>query len=565
MLTYLHVKNIALIDELEVDFNEGFNILTGETGAGKSIIIGSINAVLGNKTSKDFIRKGCDYALIQLVFSITSKSIYNKLEALGIKIDDELIITRKISHNGRSVYRINGEVVNSYFVKDIAGLLIDLHSQHEHQSLLKKKNHIKLLNKFLGPSIEKPLKILKEKIKQLKTLKSEISIDMMDDESRLREISFLEYEINEIESAQLEIGEDIILEQELKKMSHMQLIRQSLASINQYMTGEDITSNVTISVNNAIKTMQSIRDFDEQLNILAGQLDDIDLLIGDFTRELTNYADNLYIDEDAVLTMSHRMDLINSLKMKHGQSIEIILEGLKQKKDRLFNLKNFEEQIDRIKRECNRLEQDIYKLCQKLSDIRKNGAVKVSEMILCALKELNLNDSKFDISIKQKDHYDSNGWDDVEFMISTNVGETLKPLIDVASGGEISRVMLAMKSVLANYDDIDTLIFDEIDAGISGRTAQVVAEKMAILSRKTQLLCITHLPQIAAMADTHYLIEKSNTENKTKISMSKLDESKVSIELARLLSGAKLTDTVINNAKEMKRLANELKENMVFK
>lgn len=561
MLTYLHVKNIALIDEMEIDFNDGFNIMTGETGAGKSIIIGSINAVLGNKLPKDFIRKNEDYALIELIFQLSSKEAIERLKELDIDNDEELLISRRINQNGRSVFKMNNQVVNASDVKEITSLLIDLHSQHEHQSLLNKKNHIKLVDRYLGDNVEKILYELKNKYKiymELKNKVNEFSIDIKD---RKQEIDFLSYEINEIESAKLTVGEDDRLEELYKKQANMQVIHNNLSNTYELMSDSNHQGSMSLQISRAIELLNSIKNYDNKLVEFYGQLEEIDVLITEFGRDIYHYIEDLDIDEESLAYTGNRIHLINGLKMKHGNKIEDILEALSVKKEKLDQLINYEENINKLNKEIDIIEKELIKLCSKLTRLREDGANKLAKQIVENLKDLNLKDSQFKINISKKESYTSEGWDDVEFMITTNIGEELKPLIQIASGGELSRVMLAIKSVFANCDEIATLIFDEIDSGISGRTAQMVAEKMVSLSKSRQLICITHLPQIAAMADSHYLISKNNNIDKTITSMIKLKEDDIPHELSRLIGGAKITDSIFKSAVEMKKLANEVKKN----
>ncbi|PKM95874.1 MAG: DNA repair protein RecN [Firmicutes bacterium HGW-Firmicutes-1] len=559
MLTYLHVKNIALIDELEVDFDGGFNILTGETGAGKSIIIGSINAVLGSKVSKDFIRKDEENALVELMFQVTSKDVLKQLKDLEIDCDGEVLISRKISQNGRSVFKVNGQVVNAEGVKNMTSLLIDLHSQHEHQSLLEKKNHIRLLDKYLGNKVELIQNELKAKYKKYQQLKNEIKEFSLDHETIKREISFLEYEIVEIENAQLTPGEDELLDLEYKKQSNIQSIQSTLSNIREMIDGQDHISSVSFQVTKALELMNRIKGLDHTLVKLTEQLEQIDFILMDFNHDTYEYIDNLIMDEEALDYTRKRIDTINGLKMKHSNNIEEILLMLEVKREKHQKLLHHEESLEKIRNEMMILEREIIDLCKSLTTVRVEGSKELSKQIVVALKDLNLNNTDFLIQCLQKEAFGPDGWDDVEFMISTNIGENMKQLIQIASGGELSRVMLAIKSVLADCDEISTLIFDEIDNGISGRTAQMVAEKMVRLSRSRQLICISHLPQIAAMADNHYLIEKRSNNDKTITTMVKLKEEEIPNELSRLIGGAKITESIQKSAIEMKKLANEVK------
>lgn len=558
MLTYLHVKNIALIDELEVDFNDGLNILTGETGAGKSIIIGSINAALGSKISKDFLRSGSEDALIEILFQINSQILIDKIKDFGIDIKDgELLISRKMIQNGRSVFRVNGQVANTNIVKKISESIIDIHSQHEHQSLLNKKNHIKLLDSFLGEKIERDLNIYRSKYKEYLKIKQEI-IDDQDPEIRKRELSFLEFEINEIESANLTINEDKELSKKYKLLSNSQKIRSVLSEIYNNII-DDNSYNISHNISEAIKDITTIRKLDSDLENLSEQLEQIDLLISDFSRDLNLYVNNIDVNEEELEMVHNRLDLINNLKMKYGDTIDDILDLLESKINKHEKLINYEKNVLKIQENISKYEDELINISEKISNIRNKGAKELSSQIIDVLKDLNLKDTKFEVKIDKKYNFDVDGIDDVEFLISTNKGEPTKPLIQIASGGELSRIMLAIKSVLANCDEISTLIFDEIDSGISGRTAQMVAQKLEKLAKNRQILCITHLPQIAAMSDTHYVIEKINKNKQTLTKMKKLNNDEIPNELARLIGGAEITDTVIKSAIEMRSLAKDIK------
>lgn len=559
MLSYLHVKNIALIDELEIDFNEGLNVLTGETGAGKSIIIGSIDSVLGQKIPKDFVRKDAEFALVELIFQVSSPKIIEQLREMDIEIEEELLISRKISSNGRSVFKINGEAVNLNDLKTITSLLIDLHSQHEHQSLLEKKNHVYLLDRYLGDLVSQELSKLKTFIKRYQSLKNEAKDFTLDENLRSREIAFLEYEINEIEQAQLVVSEDLVLEATFKKQSNMHTIQKVLSEI--YQIAEESSYSLSNQLSVALDKLNSIKLMDEAIDGLSEQLIQIDDLTRDFSRDLFHYADDLVVDAQLLEDIRIRIDLINTLKTKHGRTIEEILEVLDEKNKKLNQLNHFEERLKEIQQELRSIELDINNLCLEISKQRIKGAKELSQKIVIALHDLNLKNTSFEIKISEKSQFNQEGKDEVEFLISTNMGEDLKPLIQIASGGELSRVMLGIKSVLADCDEIDTLIFDEIDTGISGRTAQMVAEKMLYLSKIRQIICITHLPQIASMADHHYLIEKKVVDSHTITSMEKLTDQQIPNELARLIGGAKITEAVIASAQEMKNLANDLKRN----
>lgn len=557
MLQNLHVKNLALIDETEVDFRNGLNILSGETGAGKSIIIGSINLALGEKVQKEMLRENADYALVELIFSVTDEKQKELLRELDVfPENDEVILSRKIV-NGRGVAKVNAESVPASKMREIASILIDIHGQHEHQSLLSKKKHLEILDDYAKEEIFDPKEKLREAYKNYRALLEELKAADVDEEERLREISFLEYEIKEIEDADLKEGEDEALEADYRKFSNGKKIMEAVNAAYQY-TGNQ-SDNVSELTGRALRELNAASAYDEKVKGLEEQLLEIDNLVNDFNRELVDYIDETEFDDETFYRMEKRLDELNHLKSKYGSTIADILSELEKKQGRLQQLQDFDQYIGNLKQKLADAEQDLKKYCDKVSKIRKKYAKKLTGAVTEALKDLNFLDVKFEMEFGQTADYTANGTDDPEFLISTNPGEPVKPLGKVASGGELSRIMLAIKTVLADQDAIETLIFDEIDSGISGRTAQMVSEKMNVLAKNHQIICITHLPQIAAMADAHYLIEKS-VENKTTVSKIKCLSGEESIdELARMLGGVEITEKVRESAREMKELAHQKK------
>lgn len=558
MLLNLHVKNLALIEEADVYFTEGLNILTGETGAGKSIIIGSINLGLGGKIARDLIRESGDYALIELVFHLEDPMLIDKMKELDVFPEEgQIILSRKIM-KGKSVSKVNGEIVPTSTLKSIGELLIDIHGQHEHQSLLYKKNHLEILDEF----VKKEILPLKQEVSsyyvEYISARKKLDEAMNDDDMREREISFIEFEVNEIAEASLIKGEDTELEIMHKRLINGKKISDTVKNVYGY-TGYEETDTAGEQIGRALKELSTVTEYDNKLEELCTQLGDIDGLLNDFNRELSTYADTLNFSPESFKEMEERLDVINHLKSKYGQSIDSILMYKEKKEKRLEQLKNYEEYVESLQRKCKESEEKLKNASLKLSKIRKKYASKLVVKIKEGLVDLNFLDVEFDMVFGTLDHYTSNGIDDGEFMISTNPGEKIRPLKNVASGGELSRIMLAIKTVLADEDATGTLIFDEIDVGISGRTAQMVSEKLAVIGKNHQVICITHLPQIAAMADSHFAIEKNVIGNGTFTSIKKLNENEIIQELARILGGAKITETVLESAKEMKELANRTK------
>ena len=558
MLQNLHVKNLALINETEVDFKEGLNILSGETGAGKSIIVGSINFALGEKVQKEMLRENADYALVELIFSVTDPRQKELLKELDvIPENDQIILSRKIV-NGRGVAKVNSESVPVSKMKAIASVLIDIHGQHEHQSLLSKRKHLEILDDYAKEELADWKQKVRASYQEYRRIEEELAHADVNEEERLRELSFLEYEVREIEEAGLEIGEDETLEANYRKFSNGKKIMEAVNGAYLLTGSQDDSASELIG--RAVRELGAGAAYDEQVKSLEEQLLQIDSLVNDFNREIAEYIDETEFDDETFYQMEKRLDEINHLKSKYGNSIASVLEAAEEKRERMAKLADYDAYLSRLKKqlECAREELDGY--CEQVSKIRKKYAVTLTAAVTEALKDLNFLDVRFEMHFERTPDYTANGTDDAEFLISTNPGEPVKPLGKVASGGELSRIMLAIKTVLADNDAIETLIFDEIDSGISGRTAQMVSEKMNVLGRNHQIICITHLPQIAAMADAHYLIEKS-VENQTTVSRIRELSGEESIEeLARMLGGVEITDKVRESAKEMKELARQKKK-----
>ncbi len=558
MLLNLHVKNLALIEEEEVEFGHGLNILTGETGAGKSILIGSILLALGGKVSKGMLRENADYALVELTFSVELPHQMRELEKMDIFPEDgQLILSRKIMKTGRSVCRINSETVSASLMQKAASLLIDIHGQHEHQSLLMRKNHIKYLDSYAKQDLGDRLQMLQNCYRAYMDGKKLLEEASLDQEQQRREISFLEYEIREIDDAHLQSGEDEELEAAFRRLSHGRKILEAAAECRELCA--DGNGNASDCIGRASRTLISVAEYDDQAGILADQLQEIDSLLSDFNRELVSYLDDFSFSDEEFAEVQERLDLINHLKSKYGNTIEEILSRKADKEAELEKLAHYDEYRRELEQNLDRAEQELRRIFGEVSEIRRLVAEAFTEEIRKALVSLNFQQVQLTMEFQRTDHYTANGWDDVRFLISTNPGEPMKPLDSVASGGELSRIMLAIKTVLAENDEIETLIFDEIDSGISGRTAQMVAEKMKLTAASHQVICITHLPQIAAMADTHFLIEKTSDDSSTISRIRLLHRQESIAELARMLGGVRITEAVMENAREMKNLADSVR------
>ncbi len=553
MLISLHVKNFAIINEVEINFKEHLNIMTGETGAGKSIIIGSVNAALGAKISKDIVRSGAEYALVELVFETKDEAVFKAMRELDIPVEGEqIIISRKIM-TGRSICKINGENITASALATIAGMLIDIHGQHEHQSLLNKTKHMEIVDRFAKDEIGQLKPELERAYKEYISLKQEYENAGIDEEKRLREISFLEYEVNEIKSASLIPGEDEELATLYKKLSNANTLSEGVQNVYHF-TGYEANSAGDF-VGRALRQLIKLSEFDDSINGLLSQMTDIDGLLNDFNRDLSEYISDLENPEEELMEVTKRLDLVNHLKAKYGNTVEQILSYCKECEDKLTKYQAYDVYLEKLEKSLGEAENKLRELCSALSKLRMKKAKELTIRIKEALVALNFLDVKFDMVIEQTEHYTANGFDDGEFIISTNPGEALKPLSRIASGGELSRIMLGIKSVLADKDEIETLIFDEIDVGISGRTAQKVSEQLSVIANHHQIICITHLAQIAAMADSHYIIEKQTDGVSTETVIRKLDEHETVDELSRILGGAQITERVRENAKEMKELA----------
>ena len=553
MLQNLHVKNLALIDESEVEFSNGMNILSGETGAGKSIIIGSINLALGEKVQKEMLRDNGESAFVELIFSVENEKTKKALEELDIELeDDQVILSRKITA-GRAVGRVNGEAVSVSRMKEIASVLIDIHGQHEHQSLLSKKKHLDILDEYAKEELAEKKEKMSLLYQQYKKEKEEWASSNVDVEERNRELSFLEYEVKEIEDAHLAVGEDESLEADFRKFSNGKKIMEAMQE-SYGLTGEGMESASEL-LSRALRELASVSGYDEKIQTMEQELIEIDNLLSDFNHELSAYLSDAEFDDETFYEVEKRLDLINHLKSKYGADIPAILQNLQEKQDRIQVLSDYEQYLAKLEAQLDKTKKVLSAVCQEVSEIRKKYAVVLCKAITEALKDLNFLDVQFTMNFETLGDFTANGVDDAEFMISTNPGEPVKPLGKIASGGELSRIMLAIKTVMAGNDHIGTLIFDEIDSGISGRTAQMVSEKMNLLGKSHQIICITHLPQIAAMADSHYLIEKFVENQNTHSRIHKLGEEDSVKELARMLGGVEITDTVLESAKEMKHLA----------
>ena len=549
---------MALIRELEMDFGKGLNILTGETGAGKSILIGSINVALGMQSFKGFAREGADTALVELVFSVEDDALRRKIEALELSVEDgQVILSRRLSGT-RSISKVNGETVPLSVVRELASLLIDIHGQHEHQSLLYKKNHLRILDEFAREELGAYKEKNAELYAQYAALKKQMESSVLDEAARKKEADFLQVEVEEIENAGLRAGEDEEVEAQYRKMANARRIAEDAAEA--YRLTCEGPGNAGDSVSSALARLLYVSGYDREVEELAGQLSEIESLLSDFNRSLSSYLDDLTFDEGEFAQLESRLDEINRLKTKYGNTIEEILAYKEEKEQRLQKLADYDTYLANLEKQYRQSEERLRENSEKMSEIRSRYAKKLSQMIQAELIDLNFLETNFETEVSQTGTLSAEGMDEVCFLISMNPGSPLRPLGDVASGGELSRIMLAIKTVLAEKDDMPSLIFDEIDVGISGRTAQKVSEKMAVIAANHQVLCITHLAQIASMADNHFLIEKSVQNQSTETTIRELNRDESIKELARILGGARITDLTLQSAREMKEMAESAKK-----
>ena len=468
MLRSLRVKNLALIRETEVEFGEGLNILTGETGAGKSLLIGSVNLALGGKFEKDMLRRGEENGLVELVFDCEEERLAEKLKSMDLEPSEDgtVILSRKLS-SGKSICRINGETVTAKQVKELSELLIDIHGQHEHQSLLNKKKHMEILDAYAGAEFAECAGRVAALYHECTALEKKITEETLDDTSRSREQSLAEFEQKEIADASLQPGEDEELEQAYRKMSNSRKIAESLAESYQ-LSGNDAEDGAGNSLSRALRALRSVTMYDPALEQMEEQLAELESLLSDYNHDVSEYMSDLEFDEEDFRSTEDRLNTINHLKGKYGNTIEEILRYKEEKEAYLEKLADYDAYMQKLNAEWEEKQALLKKACEELSEIRRKNAAVLTQKLKDALIGLNFLTVEFDIAVRPGQAITTKGYDDVEFLISTNPGESLKPLNQVASGGELSRVMLAIKTVLAGKDAIDTLIFDEIDTGISG-------------------------------------------------------------------------------------------------
>ena len=558
MLRNLHIKNLALIREVDVDFGEGLNILTGETGAGKSIIVDSIGLALGGRVQRDLTRSGEGASLAELVFEVTDEETLKALREHDVEPEDGVVLISRKILDGRSQCRINGETRTAQEVREVAGCLLDIHGQSEHQKLLKSDCQLDLIDSYGRSEIEDIKEQVASDYKVWSGIRKALGKEELSEEERVRRASFLEFEIGEIDDADLRPGEDEEVEKRYRKLANARRIAESVEAVHE-ATGYDSSESAGEVIGRALKRLEGISEYDEALSEYYDALSEIDSLLNDFNRGIADYAGDLSFEQDSFEETENRLNTINRLKAKYGKTVEEILENRDEKRLELKNLEDYEATRARMKKELETAETRLKESSAALTGLRKKWAGTFRREAAKQFAELNFARADFGIEFRESSSFSANGRDAVEFTIATNPGEERRPLRNVVSGGELSRLMLGIRTMFADTDSTDTIIFDEVDTGISGRTAQMAAEKLARVALHHQVLCITHLPQIAAMADTHYGITKAVNDSLAITNIEPLSRSESVDELARLIGGAEITDNTLASAREMKEMSDALK------
>ena len=546
MLSLLHIENIAVIQCADISFDKGFNVLTGETGAGKSIVIDAISAIMGERAYRDMIRTGSTKASVRGVFTQVPELPW--FQENGVEYDPETVIQREVYLDGKNVCRVNGSLVSVSILRKLGVQLINIHGQHDSASLFDENNHLILLDDFSG---NEPLR--REYGKKYETytqLQRQIASLTMDEGEKLRKMEMLRYQIQEIEKAKLTPGEDETLEQRRKLLQNSEKISDNLHdAVNAVYGGED-TDGAASLLGEAERSLSRLSRFSEDFTELHQRVADLMYQVQDVAEELRIARDDLSYSADELEEIESRLDVIHRLRKKYGATCQDILDYKEKASQELDEIVFSDDHLERLKAQCEKAKEAAWEAAKRLRQSREAGAQVLSRQILSELAQLDMPKVQFQCQFSQTD-LTASGADLVAFYMSANAGEALKPLSKVASGGELARIMLAMKNVLAQQDQVATLIFDEVDTGVSGRAAQKVAEKLRSVSQNKQVLCVTHLPQLAALATTHFLIAKEERDGRTYTSVTPLDKEGRKRELARIIGGANITETTLKSAEEM--------------
>lgn len=557
MLKELRIKNFAIIDELTIDFTDGLNLLTGETGSGKSIIIEALEMVLGGRGSKDIIKTGKEKALIEAMFFLDEDQ-KSKLNNLGYDCEDILIVSKEISDKYPSVSRINNRPITLSALSQITSSMVDIFGQHEHQSLLDIKNHMEIVDSLLDKPGKEKLSNIGSKYEEFKNLNRHLEEISISSYERERELDILQFQINEIDSANLNDSDEEEIELEFKKYDNLKDILKNTREVGAIIKENYEGTSLLSQLDYIMARINEVKKFDLNLQDTYQKLVDIRYQIDDLYRELDHYNGSLELDDERLFYLRERLDLVNTLKKKYGKTLSDINKYREEIGLRYDKLENLDKEMDLTRKKIEAIRETIYRESIDLSLLRKEVSIILEEKMAKELASLNMTNVVFKVDFKNKDRISGSGIDIVEFLISTNPGEELKPLSKIVSGGEMSRIMLAFKGIIADKDKTPTLIFDEIDTGISGRTAQIVGEKIKKIAKSHQVISISHLPQIAALADTHFLIVKDSTKNSTITKVERLSDDERIEELARLLGGVDVTQTTRDHAKEMLKMSSRI-------
>ena len=548
MLSHLHIKNLGIIDEIDIELENGMNVLTGETGAGKSLILSAVQLILGGKASKDIIRKGETKASVEALFYIEAKYLKEEIEKLNIELDNELVISREISESSRSVTKVNGNLVSLAELKSLGNLLMDIHGQHDSQSLLNVKEHINLLDDMAFRN-DKVVSEYKKLYNERNEYISKLNKIGGNGENRERQLEFLRFQLDELESANLTLGEDERLEEKINVLNNSKNIIYTLEDSYSKLNHE-----VLPTLQKVMSGLNDIGKYDSKYEDFANVIQNSFYELDEVTRDISSKTSSVEINPEELNKAEERLDLIIKLKRKYGNTLEEVLNTFSKLSDEYEELINSEEIVKDLEKKIKTVEEQMYIKASKMSKTRQEKATSIEEEIVKILAELEMPKTTFKIDIKfdEEKNFTDKGLDKIEFLFSSNFGEELKPLSKIASGGEMSRIMLAIKNVLSEADKIPTMIFDEIDTGISGQAGKAVAEKMKIIGETHQVIAVTHLPVIAASGDSNYYIEKTTKGERTSTSVRRLDEKETVNEVARIIAGNDLSDAVIKHAEELR-------------
>ncbi|WP_349407729.1 DNA repair protein RecN [Pseudalkalibacillus sp. SCS-8] len=572
MLAELSIRHFAIIEEVTVPFEDGLTVLTGETGAGKSIIIDAIGLLIGGRGSSEYVRHGTDRAEIEGLFYVPeAHPVIRKTQEQGIEVSDGMIVLKRdITNSGKSICRINGKLVTLAILREIGQTLIDIHGQHEHQFLLQSDKHLSLLDQYLSSDLERTKQEYMQLYKRYQDTQAQLKQLTENEQEMAHRIDLIQYQLEEIDQAKLQPNEDEELMEEKQKLNNFERLYQAVNDAYQALYGDGKGIDI---LGLAMSHLENVSDYDQALKPIEETITNTYYALEDASHQLRDYVDQMEFDPERLAVIEDRLHEINTLKRKYGNTVEEILEYSSRIEEELHTFTNKDDRIKQLNDDLTEIGKDLYLEAEQLSKLRKQAAKKLEKKIHQQLKDLYMAKTTFEVSFTplsgssnikiDKDGHEiqlnKNGMDDVEFLISTNPGEPLKPLVKIASGGELSRIILALKAIFSNQQEVASIIFDEVDTGVSGRVAQAIAEKIQKLSVGSQVLCITHLPQVAAMADRHLYIQKKIKGDRTLTLVKPLPFDEKVKEIARMISGVEITDLTKRHAKEMIEFADEVK------